>query len=702
MKKIRLAFLILIFFYAVSFCAGEAASVSSSSSSSSGWTLAAVEFNFSQMKNRTKSSSEAAKVLPQLILERISSGAIRQVPETEILDRKLKDLQTERLALFLQLSKENQARDALVLTTADSKKLRKLIKAEDEKIAEIEKQIKENLENAEKEITESEKKSESAKSSGKNENSAGDVSSDESGESENLSDGGLSSESEISENAEASENAGGKNGKGFFGGFLHPFELPFFKKNEDGKIVQESVVLYKSDASALFKPSDKALEDGFSSWTFESEVSAQKINGLLSGKITSYGEYCSVTAELRTYPGAKVMGTVTEVGMFSELVPLANRIAAGMSAKISNTLPVRIEFDIVPREAADDSVITIDGVVQTLLSKARGGHDFENSVLVNAGIHRIVIESKNYETMSLSYSFSNGSIFTVKAELAPKVENKINIRLKKYKDGIFYANGLDSAEVSENNPYGTLSVNGKPSLAMFKAISDSAPEVLDGSLEDSNDFDSESSSFAKTAKNAKNKKNEDGVAFIQIPANSAFDGAYLVANAKPYDREKNIDHRRRVMYLAYTGLICSLPWTFYNLGNFTAENNAYSQGDSRTSYSSVQDWQKKSYISLGVTAAFGAWTVFELVRYLYAADKVLPVKAKIDKKSSKILRQIGQNENLENSLLNPVIETLEPLEFSGSDESLESSNSKSDENQNPENLGDEDKIEKENGDLSEN
>ena len=697
----------MIFFYAVSFCAGEAAAVSSSSSSSSGWTLAAVEFSFSQMKNRTESSSEAAKVLPQLILERISSGAIRQVPETEILDRKLKVLQTERLALFLQLSKENQARDALVLTTADSKKLRKLIKAEDEKIAEIEKQIKENLENAEKEIDESQKNAESAKSSGKNEKSAVTVSS---GESENLSDGGLSSESETAENAETSETAGGKNGKRFLNGFLHPFELPFFKKNEDGKIVQESVVLYKSDASALFKPSDKALEDGFSSWTFESEVSSQKINGLLSGKITSYGEYCSVTAELRTYPGAKVMGTVTEVGMFSEFVPLANRIAAGMSAKISNTLPVRIEFDIVPREAADDSVITIDGVVQTLLSKARGGHDFENSVLVNAGIHRIVIESKNYETMSLSYSFSNESIFTVKAELAPKVENKINIRLKKYKDGIFYANGLDSAKVSENNPYGTLSVNGKPSLAMFKAISDSAPAVLDGNLGDSNsDFGSDSESLspakkARKAKNAKNQKNASGVAFIQIPANSAFDGAYLVANAKPYDREKNIDHRRRVMYLAYTGLICSLPWTFYNLGNFTAENNAYSQGDSRTSYSNVQEWQKKSYISLGVTAAFGVWTVFELVRYLYAADKVLPVKAKIDKKSSKILNQIEQNENFENSLLNPVIETLEPLEFSGTAESLESSNSESDENQNPENLGDENKIEKENenGDLSEN
>lgn len=632
------------------------------------------------MKNRTESSSQAAKVLPQLILERISSGAIRQVPESEILDRKLKDLQTERLALFLQLSKENQARNALVLTTADSKKLRKLIKSEDEKIAEIEKQIKENLDNAEKEISESEKNAgntKNLKSSGENENSSDKILSDES---ETDSDG--------TESSETSETADEKNEKEFFSRFLHPFELPFFRKNEDGKIVQESVVLYKSDASALFKPSDKALEAGFSSWIFESEVSAQKINGLLSGKITSYGEYCSVTVELRTYPGAKIMGTVTEVGMFSELVPLANRIAAGMSAKISNTLPVRIEFDIAPREASDESVITIDGVVQTLLSKERGGRDFENSVLVNAGIHRIVIESKNYETMSLSHSFLDGSVFTVKAELAPKVGNKINIRLKKYKDGIFYANGLDSAAVLKNNPYGTLSVNGKPALAMFKEISDSAPTVLDGNLEDSNsDFDFESSS---PAKNAKDEKKESGVAFIQIPVNSAFDGAYLVANAKPYDREKNIDHRRRTMYLAYTGLICSLPWTFYNLGNFTAENNAYSQSDSRTSYSNVQEWQKKSYISLGVTAAFGVWTVFELVRYLYAADKVLPVKAKIDKKSQKILRQIGQNENVENPLLNPVIETLEPFDFS---ESSESSSSESGGNQNPENLGDENKTE---------
>lgn len=559
--------------------------------------------------------------MPQLILERISSGSIRQIPEREVLDRKLKELQTERLSLFLQLSKENQTRDALVLSSKSERKLKKSLKEENEKIKEIEEKIKENLDNVDKEIKESEEK--------------------------------IRHEEEIKQGKNP-ENQDDDEKKDFLseaGKIFHPFALPFFHRDEENKIVEENIAIYKSDPNTLFNPSDQAKEEGFSSWTFEKEVTSAKINGLLSGKITSYGDYCSVTVELRTYPGAKVMGTVTEVGMLGDLIPLANRISSGLAAKITNTLPVKIEFDVFPKEAADNLVVTVDGVVQQLLSKSKAGNDFENSILVNAGIHRIVIESADYETLSVLYSFTDENVFTVKADLVPDVKNEIHIRLKKYKDGIFYANGLDSAEVSEDNPYGTLTVNGKPALAVFKA----APAQTE------------------ISENSENENEESNLAFIQIPPvsqNSAFDGAYLVANAKPYDRAANIDHRRRMMYLAYSGLICSLPWTFYNLGNFTEENKAYSKD--RTSYDNVVDWQKKTYISLGVTAVFGAWAVFELVRYLYAADKVLPVKAKIDKNSAKILNQIEENK----SKMNPVIETVEPenqenLETEGSAEQEE-------------------------------
>lgn len=670
-KKVSVFFYFLFSFFSLF----AAASNSSTSSSFNDWTISSMEFTFSQTRSRGQSSTEAAKVLPQLILERISSGSIRQIPEKEVLDRKLKELQTERLSLFLQLSKENQARDALVLSTESQRKLKKSLKEEDVKIAEIEDKIKENLLKVDKEIAEAEKKIRR----------------------EEVRLGG-----QVHPNPEDSENHGNKSEenssdsqsdaqKGFFvraEELFRPFALPFFHRTEEDKIVEENVVIYKSDPSALFKPSEQAMEDGFSSWTFEKEVTSAKINGLLSGKITSYGDYCSVTVELHTYPGAKVAGTVTEVGMLGELIPLAARIAAGLSPKISNTLPVEIEFDVFPEEAQANLVVTVDGVVQQMLSKTRAGQDAQNSILVNAGIHRVVLECEGYESLTFLYSFSDESVFTVKAELVPDVRNEIHIRLKKYKDGIFYANGLESAEVSPENPYGNLTVNGKPALAVFKVAStepeksketsakndDNSTENDDGSLRSNSQNqvaenpEPEPETKKKKKENKSGKlepKEESNIAFIQIPQSTAFDGAYLVVNAKPYDRAANIDHRRRIMYLAYSGLICSLPFTFYNLGNFTAENNAYnssnSNGSRRASYDDVQKWQQRSYISLGVTAVFGAWTVFELVRYLYAADKVLPVKAKVDKKSVKILRQIEEN----NAKMNPLIET---IDVSGEDD----------------------------------
>lgn len=676
------AFIFLFFSFFPLFAATAS---SSTSSSASDWTISSMEFTFSQTRRRGQSSAEAAKVLPQLILERISSGSVRQIPEKEVLDRKLKELQTERLSLFLQLSKENQTRDALVLSSMSERKLKKSLKEEDGKIKEIEDKIKENLEKVDKEIAEAEKK----------------IRLEENIKSGQLPPNPDEAKENSSQNGSAkSENPEDEGKKGFFvraGDFFRPFAFPFFHRDEENKIVEESVVVYKSDPSALFKPSDQAKEDGFSSWTFEKEVTSSKINGLLSGKITSYGDYCSVTVELRTYPGAKIAGTVTEVGMLGELIPLATRIAASLSPKISNTLPVKIEFDVFPEDAREKLVVTVDGVVQQMLSKTRAGRDAENSILVNAGAHRVVIESEGYEALSVLYNFQDESTFTVKAELVPDAKNQIHIRLKKFKDGIFYANGLESSEVSPENPYGTLTVNGKPALAVFKAApaetekddGNEEEEILESNSENQtsqteisqDDKNKETSSKDKKASKIKKKKvkedksgklepkEESNIAFIQIPQNSAFDGAYLVANAKPYDRAANIDHRRRMMYLAYSGLICSLPFTFYNLGNFTAENNAYNSSDSngsrRASYDDVQKWQQRSYISLGVTAVFGAWTVFELVRYLYAADKVLPVKAKVDKKSAKILQQIEENE----AKMNPVIETIvvsgESLDDSG-------------------------------------
>ncbi|WP_407429423.1 hypothetical protein, partial [Treponema sp.] len=186
------------------------------------WTLGIMEFSFKQNQSRSESSVKAASVLPQLIIEQFSDENIRTIPASESLDRRLKELQTARLALFLQLSKECKARDALVLTTTNPRTLNKSIKTEMEKIHEIENQIEENLEQVKKIKEEFAPKIKREQ------------------------------EKDEDKNSEAE-----KENNGFFS-----FPFPFFHKNEKDEIVTESVVLYKSDSTALFKPTVKALEAG--------------------------------------------------------------------------------------------------------------------------------------------------------------------------------------------------------------------------------------------------------------------------------------------------------------------------------------------------------------------------------------------------------------------------------------------------------
>ncbi|MBQ4378074.1 MAG: hypothetical protein II821_02615, partial [Treponema sp.] len=397
------------------------------------WTLGVMEFSFKQTKSRSQSSSQAAQVLPQLIIEQFSNEALRTIPHKEQLDRKLKELQTARLALFLQLSKEYKTRDSLVLTEIKPKKLQKAIETQMKKIKDIELQIDENLENVQKAIEEAAPKIER--------------------------DEQISEDKQKKESSE--QNSAGQKEKTFF-----PFRLPFpfFQRDEDDKIITENVVLYKSDSTALFKPSEKSLEAGFTSWDFEQEVVSAKINGLITGEITTYGDYCSVTANLRIYPGAKVLGTVTEVGLLSDLMPLAANIARNLDSKIVNALPVVLEFEIEPKGTDRLAKVTVDDVVFPL-TKTDG--TFENKIIEDSGVHRVKVESPGYEDLTFSYSFTGENHFFVHINLVPKVSGVAKIRLKKYRDGVFHTYGLNQSSVSEEEPVASVQVNSKTVLGVF-------------------------------------------------------------------------------------------------------------------------------------------------------------------------------------------------------------------------------------------
>ncbi len=538
----------------------------------SDWVLGAVAFSFKQPDARSESSVQAAKVLPQLILEQIASKEVRLIPAGESLDRKLYELQTERLSLFLQLSKEVKSRDSLILQHQNARALKKSIEAAQKTISELESKIDENLQKTQQELK--------------------------------------NAEEDLRIEKERTDKISEKNHD-------DKMRFPFFMPRKEGeKLVYENVVLYNNDASALFEPGEDALRDGYDSWNFEKSVLDSKINGLITGTIISYGEYCSVTAELHVFPGGKNLGTVTEVGTLSDLMALADRIAQNLDSKIANSLPVSVEFSIKPDDAAQKASVIIDGVVFPASGEIKNS---ENNVvkILESGVHNVMIESPDYETLSVNYSFTNSSHFIFAAEMKEKSFGTVNVRLKKYRDGIFYASGTESREISGESPYAKISVNGRDVLGIFSPIN-----LM-------------SNTDSEKAKN---------IAFYRIPQSRAFDGAYLLVNAKPYSREVNIDKRRRMMYTAYSALLCSLPALFYCYGNFISEKNSYELLNPRNNYSDVTMWKNRSYIASAVSAGLGAWAFVELIRYLWAADKVLPADAKIDKNAKIILDKIQKTE----------------------------------------------------------
>lgn len=518
--------------------------LSAAETKSADWVLAAQKFTFSQRREQSASSLQFATVLPQLILEQIAVDGTRVLPNQEVLDRKLNELQTERLSLFLQLSKEYQSRDALVLNNPKPKKLTKALETSQKKIDELQKKIDENLSQVE-EV--------SAKFQPK-----------------------INREEAIARGEKVEEEKQDR----------WRFPFPFFADDEDDEPVVETVTIYRNDSTALFSPSEAATTDGITSRTYEKEVTGAKINGLLTGSIKIYGDYMAVTSELYVYPGARLVGAITEVGTISDQMDLAERIVQQLVPKIANSLPVNMIFEVMPEEAAAKARLTVDGLVYLKVPP---------SLQVDASVHSLSVEAKGFETASFTYKFEGNEQYRIRISMTPAQNGVLNLRLKKPRDGIFYAKGLEASSVDATNQAAKVTVNGKSVLGIFKT----------------------------------GKEDDATSAFFYIPENRAQDGLNLKVNAKPFNREQNIDKRRRWMYTAYTALICSMPFTFYVMGNSSAAAKAYNT-DKRISYDEAKKWQTVSNVTAGISIGCGAWFVFELVRYLIAANQVLPATATID------------------------------------------------------------------------
>lgn len=501
------------------------------------WVIAAQKFIYARGQTKNAVTSNIEETIPINILEKISRSLERNIMPNERFERENYKLRTERQSLYLQLSSEYKKRDSLVLNNYSDMRMKSELKAEEKKIKQIQEKLEKNI---------AEQKEKYEKAEAQMHMAAGEVDDDD--------------------NVELNEAELVKN-----------LIKNIFEQSED-LITEENIALYKDSVESLFKTTVKVKETDYTEPLFEKEVVSSGINGLITGQITSYGDFISVAVDLYNYPGAKKIGSVMEVGEIKELDLITSEISRQILPMIVNTLPVKFVFSIEPEEAKEKLSIYVDDVLQKMEN---------DTVSLDSGSHRIQFVSEGYKSAGVTYFFEGNKKYNIEVKFEKPVIGHIQLQLKNELPGNIYANAEPALKFDDRNSQ--ISINGNTILGEFIT-------------------------------------EDNETAFFYIPKKQTFDGSAVTLNPKPRDRTEYVNTRRKWMYGAYTVFMISLIPTFYTFGNFQINKDLYSKH--QIDFETAKRWQTASNISSTISICCGVFWGIELIRYLVAANSVLPQNVK--------------------------------------------------------------------------
>lgn len=358
--------------------------------------------------------------------------------------------------------------------------------------------------------------------------------------------------------------------------FKNLFRKIFVK--DESLILKEEIKFYQDDYTRLYEPSKEMKELSVTDAVYQKNVVNAGINTLLTGHFSKYGDYISVYVDMYAYPGGRKIGSVAEVGSVQDMEVVTTSIAMQLVPMLANSLPVQLELVIGPEEVAGNVNVFIDDTLQKI----------ENGkLIVDSGIHTIQFVAEGYKNAGTTYSFEGNKNYRIEVNLEKPKKGYIQVGLRKPIAGQILMNGERALEV--NGTKSQIAINGKEILGEFIS--------------------------------------EDGeTAFFYIPKRLTFDGSYVTIKPKPMDRMSYIDKRRKIMYGSYSIFIASLIPMFYTYGNYKNYINLYT--NDQTDYETAKKWQDATNVTRIISISCGVLWGYELVRYLIAANSVLPQNAR--------------------------------------------------------------------------
>ena len=355
--------------------------------------------------------------------------------------------------------------------------------------------------------------------------------------------------------------------------------------------IKEKISIYKNDFSALFTPGEKALEQGVKSTVYEKEAVNAKINCMITGKITAYDEFISLTVETYIFPGARLASTITEIGTIDDADFIASNIVRQLAPVITNSIPVTLKINVASPSEKGSFKTYIDDILYSSI---------EQEFIVDSGVHHIQFIADGYQSAGTNYYFEGNKYYNITVELEPQTETTIYVASKKPLEGLFLINGEQAQKLSDEKA--KITINGNPVLGQF---------ITDDNLS----------------------------AFFYIPQKKLVDEALYTSKLKPLNHSDYIEKYRRRMYVSYSVLVTSLVPTLVTQGRLASYVSLFNdsdrisllrtQGTLDKKYNEAKIWNTTAIVCTGISVAAGVWFVFELYRYFTAANSVLPSNTKI-------------------------------------------------------------------------
>ena len=356
-----------------------------------------------------------------------------------------------------------------------------------------------------------------------------------------------------------------------------------FFSSKDDLYTTEKLAFYNDNYSSLYVPPSKLKDMEYDSKEFENAMVNAKINTLITGVINKVGDYYSITVEAYLYPSAKKIITLTDVGSANDFEMICTNIARSIIPVLSNAIPVEIVLNITNEDIKFDQIdFFIDDALQSNVS---------DQIIVQSGVHYIQFVCPGYKSISTSYYFEGNKRYKIDITFEEESIKLLNIRPTKFIGGTFYANG--NIGTKEKN-FTQIKIDDKVILGNFIS-------------------------------------NNGQKAFYYVPENLVVENADLSVKLNLKNKSENVELRRRKMYFSYGLLTISLMPTLFTYGTAISQAKQYNAGVG--DYRKARKWQNAYYISTGISIGCGLFFCYELVRYLIAADQVLPSKARYTYKS---------------------------------------------------------------------